>query len=489
MNPDLTAEQKQQMIEVFKTQNPWSEYEGSTYAKSLLTPKMWAIRFVHWVRLIMPYVLGVGAGAIHSLVDRKLSSKFAIMKTLSAPLKKMKVAGFTMLLLDLLIKQGVFPPLLIDSEEYHRLICTAIKYGSSEQPKLVQAQSKPYDRNKQYLGLLHPHGVLADSWFNLLARHTSDRFRTVGNMCMDGIKIVLCFAPIVQHLLAHGHIYGSRCASTDKKTVDGILRRTVYNDPELKRYGLKKRLDKGSGLFIDDERIEWIGSAEGKDRRPCRIRVSAKGDLPVKYLEWKPYSVALCPGGFSEAVFTGYSSRSGKEGTSDPAPASKDPITPNQELAYLKTRTGFMKIAIEHQIDIIPTYSFGNGQMYEETQMMKKNAQVRAQFSQKYFVPAMTHSGKYKIPAFFADPLTEKTVTVTFDPFVVEGRYTFFHHNSGGERVEKSEEEKRAVVKEAHGAYLEYLKRCFDEYKWITEGTEKRELVFVGDDWDGKSRL
>ena len=53
---------------------------------------------------------------------------------------------------------------------------------------------------------------------------------------------------------------------------------------------------------------------------------------------------ALIPGGFSEAVYTGAS--------------------PTEEFSYIADRRGFIKIAIEHGIDIIPAYSYGINDMY-----------------------------------------------------------------------------------------------------------------------------
>lgn len=296
--------------------------------------------------------------------------------------------------------------LRLRSERYHKLTTNLIAFGSSNKPRLVNAQKKPYDvLNKQYMVLIHPHGVLCDAWFNLLPRLTGKTFRTEGNGCMNGLKMVLCFAPMVQHFPLHGHIYGKRCTDVSRPAVEGVLRRTPETDPEGPR---------------------------GKN--------------------WKPYSVAICPGGFSESIFTGYSE--------------------DEEIAFLENRFGFIQIAVENQIDIIPTYSFGVQDMYEEPSFLKKSAQKRAELSQKLMVPFQMHLGKNGLPAPYDVPKTEDTVTVTFDPFEVAGRYVY------GESATK--EEKMAVVRACHGDYLRYLQECFDKYKHVTPSTRKKKLVFRG---------
>ena len=77
-------------------------------------------------------------------------------------------------------------------ELYHKLVTKLIAFGSSSVPQVLNAQKKPYDTNKSYLITIHPHGVLCDGWFNILPRLTGETFRTIGNGCMDNIKMVLC---------------------------------------------------------------------------------------------------------------------------------------------------------------------------------------------------------------------------------------------------------------------------------------------------------
>ena len=63
-------------------------------------------------------------------------------------------------------------------------------------------------------------------------------------------------------------------------------------------------------------------------------------------------SVAVAPGGFSEAVYTGFRlSESGEDAD-------------RYEVAYLLGRKGFVRLAVMQGIDIAPNYTFGCNEMY-----------------------------------------------------------------------------------------------------------------------------
>merc|ERR1719203_5323 len=78
------------------------------------------------------------------------------------------------------------------------------------------------------------------------------------------------------------------------------------------------------------------------------------------------------PGGFSEAVYVDYSDR--------------------QEVSYIKGRLGFIKLAIEAGIDIIPTYSFGAQDMYKAWAW---NRAGRAKKAQDLGLPMVAWWGRF----------------------------------------------------------------------------------------------
>lgn len=265
----------------------------------------------------------------------------------------------------------------------HRLI----RLGSSNRPRFIRARRVPYDTNKQYVVSVHPHGVLLCGWFNWLGREETPSFKdpadrgfSSGIKALDGLVTNLCFAPAVQHYALHGEMYRDKVTDAQGATMRRILQRTKNS--------------------------------------------------PVKE------SVCVCPGGFSEAAYTGYSEK--------------------HEISYIKGRYGVMKVAIEAGIDIIPTYSFGVSDMYWGWDWKRHE---RARLSQKVGLPMVVWSGKYgtNVPHF------EDTVTVSFDPFP-SSTYSLDE------------------VELAHEHYCEYLKRCFDAYKGCCATSKNKELVFIGKD-------
>lgn len=262
------------------------------------------------------------------------------------------------------------------NDEVHRFL----KYSSSPIPRALSANTVPYDKNKQYVVTIHPHGVLACGWFNLLSRYLYDdnrgsSFKEDGSILMNGIPVYLCFAPVVQLLPFHGEIYQGRGTDVSAKTLRRVLKETN-----------------------------------------C--------------------SVALAPGGFSELVYAGYRE--------------------NEEVAFILGRYGFVKVALEHGLDLVPVYTFGLNKMYWLPDWQRHR---RAVLSQRLSLPVTMFAGKWGT----AVPFTEDTVTVTFNPFPMSGY-------------------RKDQVKEAHRDYCVYLKKCFDEYKHVTEATKNCELVFAGRD-------
>lgn len=249
------------------------------------------------------------------------------------------------------------------------------RFGSSNRPRFVSAQREPYDRNKQYMITLHPHGILCCAWFNLIARHAKlddkNNFSTQFYM-LDGIQTVLHFAPAVQFYPLHGEMYRDKCTDVTPRSLKQSLRNKM--------------------------------------------------------------SVALSPGGFSEAVYTGWSDE--------------------YDCAYIDERYGFIKLAIQHGIDIIPTYSFGLADMYKTIQW---KAHERAKKAQELGVPMVLWWGKCGTNV----PLTEDTCTVSFEPFPTS-RYT----------VDQ--------VVQCHADYCEYLKSCFMRYRHTSPHTKNKELVIIG---------
>mmetsp|Transcript_51581 Transcript_51581/g.110580 ORF Transcript_51581/g.110580 Transcript_51581/m.110580 type:complete len:350 (+) Transcript_51581:51-1100(+) len=146
---------------------------------------------------------------------------------------------------------------------------------------------------------------------------------------------------------------------------------------------------------------------------------------------------ALAPGGFSESVFANSAEK-------------------EVEYAYLKGRSGFVRLAIQNKVDIVPTYSFRASRMYYNPSVLRG---ARARFSQQYFAGLVMPMGWLGT----AMPLTDRTTTVVFPPFPTS-QYT------------------EDQVWDAHAAYLVHLKHWFDHYK-ERFGMRGVRLEFVGKDF------
>lgn len=145
-------------------------------------------------------------------------------------------------------------------------------------------------------------------------------------------------------------------------------------------------------------------------------------------------SPAIIPGGFSEAVYTNAS--------------------PDYEYAYLAERTGFVRLAIEYGVDIIPTYSYGLNDMYTTWGWKRHWRAVKAQ---AWGLPLLSWWGPCPLSNI---PHHESVTVATFDPFPASS-YTV------------------AQLPEAHADYCAHLKACFDSRK-AECGAAHKELVFIG---------
>lgn len=253
------------------------------------------------------------------------------------------------------------------STTWNKSVRRLVALGSSSKPRLIRAQSKEYDRSKQYLLAAHPHGILNFGWWNLIARFGLD--------LVDGIKLVFCMAPAVQYYPLYGEIFGDRAKDPSAETIRKVLRTTSF-------------------------------------------------------------SPAILPGGFSEAVYTN--------------------AHPAIEYNYIADRMGFVRLAIEHKIDIIPAYTFGLNDMYLT---FEPGRQWRAIKAQAWGLPMVFWTGPMG-GWIMNNPFTEAVTVVTFDPFPASS-YTLDQ------------------VEQAHKDYLIYLERCFESRK-AECGAAHKTIEFIG---------
>merc|ERR1711971_373815 len=125
------------------------------------------------------------------------------------------------------------------------------------------------------------------------------------------------------------------------------------------------------------------------------------------------------PGGFSEAVYLG--------------------ADPEVEYMFLEGRQGFLKIAIEEGIDVLPSYGFGVNDMYRTPSWLRHQ---RAVLAQKLGIPLFFWWGRWGTNI----PFHEKLNLVVFDVFPAS-KYTL------------------EQLDQCHEDYKAHLVKCFDSYK------------------------
>jgi hypothetical protein len=242
-----------------------------------------------------------------------------------------------------------------------------VAYGSSRAPRLIRAQTRP---NRQYLLAAHPHGILNEGWWNLIARF--------GLGVVDGVQLVMCVAPFVKWYPLYYEIFGDRVTDASAATIRKILRETNLTP-------------------------------------------------------------AIIPGGFSEAVYTN--------------------AHPEVEYNYIADRLGFVRLAIEFGVDIIPAYTFGINDMYSTPGFMRHQ---RAKKAQSTGVPMVAWwSSRGAMGPFGPNtPDTEELTIVTFDPFPAS-KYA------------------PEQLVQAHADYLLYLEKCFESRK-AEAGAGCKRIEFIG---------
>eukprot|EP00908_Phaeocystis_cordata_P005544 Transcript_16042.p1 GENE.Transcript_16042~~Transcript_16042.p1 ORF type:complete len:207 (-),score=68.58 Transcript_16042:664-1284(-) len=99
---------------------------------------------------------------------------------------------------------------------WRKAVVGLAKLGSSRRPRLLRAQTRPYDASKQYLVAAHPHGIMNYGWWNLIAR------LGVAPL-LDGLRLVMCMAPAVQWYPIYGEIFEDSATDARGSTVRRVL--------------------------------------------------------------------------------------------------------------------------------------------------------------------------------------------------------------------------------------------------------------------------
>jgi len=163
----------------------------------------------------------------------------------------------------------------------------------------------------------------------------------------------------------------------------------------------------------------------------------SKRELLEAFAEDPSVSIGMCPGGFSEAVFTD----------------ARNSV----EYSYLKGRKGFIKLAIQAGVDIIPLYQFNVGKLYKTPRVWRG---LRARLAQRFAIPMVIWSGWMGT----SQPLDDTQVYTVLGPVFPASQYSL------------------AELDKAHADYCAALQRLYDAHK-AQFGMADVPLVFIGKDF------
>eukprot|EP01006_Ploeotia_vitrea_P059817 TRINITY_DN7482_c0_g1_i1.p1 TRINITY_DN7482_c0_g1~~TRINITY_DN7482_c0_g1_i1.p1 ORF type:complete len:351 (-),score=14.90 TRINITY_DN7482_c0_g1_i1:983-2011(-) len=144
------------------------------------------------------------------------------------------------------------------------------------------------------------------------------------------------------------------------------------------------------------------------------------------------YSLILVPGGATEALYT----------------------TPTQDVVYLKNRKGFVRLALEYGCDLVPCYSFGEAETFE--QMQGESVAAIKKLWQKIFgisLPLIKNiiPRKVKITPVLGKPIP----------------------------VQKVEDPTKEQVQELLDKYTKALQDLYEEYKHLNNQPNKKPLKII----------
>jgi len=225
--------------------------------------------------------------------------------------------------------------------------------------------------------------------------------------------------------------------------VDGGLYSIVFD-----KEGFEKKLPGIKYIGAGADQVSYLPLFRellggGSSDRSQLIGVSKK-ELLQAFERDPNVSIGMCPGGFAEAVFTDADNR--------------------VEYSYLKGRKGFIKIAIEAQVDIVPIYQFNVNKLYHTPRILRG---LRARLAQRLALPMVIWWGWWGTN----QPLDAHTQvhTVVGKPFPAS-QYSL-------EELDK-----------AHVDYCQKLKALYDEYKHQF-GMGDKPLVFIGKDFHDRDLI
>ncbi|KAM9180729.1 acyl-CoA wax alcohol acyltransferase 1 [Dugong dugon] len=139
---------------------------------------------------------------------------------------------------------------------------------------------------------------------------------------------------------------------------------------------------------------------------------------------------------------------------------------PNTTNLILQKRKGFVRTALQHGAHLVPTFTFGETEVYEQvlfhkdSQMYKFQNWFRGIFG---FYFCVFYGRSFRQGAIGLLPYAWPIITVVGEPLPLP-------------KIEKPSQE---IVDKYHALYMHALQKLFDQHKTLYGGSETQELVFL----------
>ena len=141
-----------------------------------------------------------------------------------------------------------------NSDWWCRFVHDFTAYGSSPEPVQVRRQTKPFDTSKKYILSGHPHGLLSDGLFNLVARKEPN-IHERSTVLVDGLAVAVCVAKEVKYMPFWGEMFRNKVTDVDGETLRRLIRDTDIS-PALLPGGFSEAVYVGADPVVEHCFIE-----------------------------------------------------------------------------------------------------------------------------------------------------------------------------------------------------------------------------------------
>ena len=199
--------------------------------------------------------------------------------------------------------------------------------------------------------------------------------------------------------------------------------------------------------------LSWLESVDAS-RSAVHRALSSTSPTATTLLGTPMKRLGVSPGGIGE-MFEGF---------------PKPNRLPNEECLLLKDRKGFVKMALLHQLPVVPIYCFGGSKMFRRVQLPA----VVEQISNALRISICLFFGVWGLPV----PFRQRLLYAVGKPIYPPTLESLGGGDGGGTMLDESNEEFQRQVNLMHEQFCNEMKKVFDRYK-ASYGWEHKDLRIV----------